>query len=91
MAMPSEKLAQPLELLRKAINGERRSRDPRARPAAHAPRVAPGQRISPTSHKGLVRAEPPGRGEGRENHMVRVGPGCSAALNLQPNVRPSKR
>src|SRR5580658_8490432 len=50
----------------------RRSRYPRKRLVAHAPRAPAGQRLSARGRQGLVYPEPPGRGESREHGLVCV-------------------
>src|SRR5580658_2580766 len=55
-----------------AADFRRRSRYPRKRLVAHAPRAPAGQRLSARGRQGLVYPEPPGRGESREHGLVCV-------------------
>src|ERR1700730_17483685 len=71
MAIPPEKLAQSLEILRNLQTAEGAGAI-RARPVAHAPGAPPAQRLPAGSHQGLVYPEPPGRSKGRQYGLVRV-------------------
>src|ERR1700730_10511078 len=71
MAIPPEKLAQSLEILRNLQTAEGAGAI-RARPVAHAPGAPPAQRFPAGSHQGLVYPEPPGRSERREPGLVRI-------------------